>query len=101
MGGQVLVAQHPLSASPQYYAECHGVIYVIDSTDEERLSESKRAFGGYSLARAGRVLGNGQVQSAHPVCLELALAGRQAHARQMGPWPRVSMHTSREGGRPR
>ncbi|XP_073744471.1 ADP-ribosylation factor-related protein 1 isoform X2 [Callorhinus ursinus] len=27
-----------------YYAECHGVIYVIDSTDEERLSESKRAF---------------------------------------------------------
>ncbi|XP_012583625.1 PREDICTED: ADP-ribosylation factor-related protein 1 [Condylura cristata] len=26
------------------YAECHGVIYVIDSTDEERLSESKRAF---------------------------------------------------------
>ena len=32
----------------QYYAECHGVIYVIDSTDEERLSESKQAFGGYS-----------------------------------------------------
>lgn len=29
----------------QYYAESHGVIYVIDSTDEERLSESKRAFG--------------------------------------------------------
>ncbi|OBS60782.1 hypothetical protein A6R68_08093, partial [Neotoma lepida] len=27
-----------------YYAECHGVIYVIDSTDEERLSESKEAF---------------------------------------------------------
>lgn len=31
----------------QYYAESHGVIYVIDSTDEERLSESKRAFGEY------------------------------------------------------
>ncbi|EPY87792.1 ADP-ribosylation factor-related protein 1 [Camelus ferus] len=28
----------------KYYAECHGVIYVIDSTDEERLSESKHAF---------------------------------------------------------
>uniref|UniRef100_A0AC11BK48 ADP ribosylation factor related protein 1 n=1 Tax=Ovis aries TaxID=9940 RepID=A0AC11BK48_SHEEP len=28
----------------KYYAECHGVIYVIDSTDEERLSESKQAF---------------------------------------------------------
>ncbi|XP_063028498.1 ADP-ribosylation factor-related protein 1 isoform X2 [Melospiza melodia melodia] len=28
----------------KYYAESHGVIYVIDSTDEERLSESKRAF---------------------------------------------------------
>lgn len=39
----------PLSVPPQYYAECHGVIYVIDSTDEERLSESKRAFGGCSL----------------------------------------------------
>ncbi|KAM9056722.1 ADP-ribosylation factor-related protein 1 isoform 1-T1 [Megaptera novaeangliae] len=34
----------PRSAPAQYYAECHGVIYVIDSTDEERLSESKRAF---------------------------------------------------------
>lgn len=33
--------------SLQYYAESHGVIYVIDSTDEERLSESKRAFGEY------------------------------------------------------
>ncbi|XP_037357268.1 ADP-ribosylation factor-related protein 1 isoform X2 [Talpa occidentalis] len=31
----------------KYYAECHGVIYVIDSTDEERLSESKRAFDGH------------------------------------------------------
>uniref|UniRef100_A0A9J7YJL6 ADP-ribosylation factor-related protein 1 n=4 Tax=Cyprinus carpio TaxID=7962 RepID=A0A9J7YJL6_CYPCA len=28
----------------KYYAESHGVIYVIDSTDEERLSESKNAF---------------------------------------------------------
>ncbi|EGW01068.1 ADP-ribosylation factor-related protein 1 [Cricetulus griseus] len=28
----------------KYYAEGHGVIYVIDSTDEERLSESKEAF---------------------------------------------------------
>ncbi|RLV98894.1 hypothetical protein DV515_00010504 [Chloebia gouldiae] len=35
----------PISVfSFQYYAESHGVIYVIDSTDEERLSESKRAF---------------------------------------------------------
>lgn len=33
----------------QYYAESHGVIYVIDSTDEERLSESKRAFGEYAV----------------------------------------------------
>lgn len=31
----------------QYYAESHGVIYVIDSTDEERLSESKEAFGQF------------------------------------------------------
>nr|XP_044604756.1 ADP-ribosylation factor-related protein 1 isoform X1 [Equus asinus]XP_044604757.1 ADP-ribosylation factor-related protein 1 isoform X1 [Equus asinus] len=34
----------PLWWIGRYYAECHGVIYVIDSTDEERLSESKQAF---------------------------------------------------------
>lgn len=34
-----------LFVSIQYYAESHGIIYVIDSTDEERLSESKEAFG--------------------------------------------------------
>ncbi|XP_040494544.1 ADP-ribosylation factor-related protein 1 isoform X1 [Ursus maritimus] len=34
----------PPAVASRYYAECHGVIYVIDSTDEERLSESKRAF---------------------------------------------------------
>jgi len=28
----------------KYYAECHGVIYVIDSSDSERLHESARAF---------------------------------------------------------
>ncbi|XP_034442755.1 ADP-ribosylation factor-related protein 1 isoform X2 [Hippoglossus hippoglossus] len=28
----------------KYYAESHGIIYVIDSTDEERLTESKEAF---------------------------------------------------------
>ncbi|XP_015267712.1 PREDICTED: ADP-ribosylation factor-related protein 1 [Gekko japonicus] len=28
----------------KYYAESHGIIYIIDSTDEERLSESKWAF---------------------------------------------------------
>lgn len=33
--------------NPQYYAESHGVIYVIDSTDEERLAESKEAFGEF------------------------------------------------------
>lgn len=34
----------------QYYAESHGVIYVIDSTDEERLGESKNAFGEFCSA---------------------------------------------------
>uniref|UniRef100_H2ZXT4 ARF related protein 1 n=1 Tax=Latimeria chalumnae TaxID=7897 RepID=H2ZXT4_LATCH len=28
----------------KYYAESHGVIYVIDSIDEARISESKKAF---------------------------------------------------------
>ncbi|XP_043335933.1 ADP-ribosylation factor-related protein 1 isoform X3 [Cervus elaphus] len=35
-----------------YYAECHGVIYVIDSTDEERLSESKQAFEKMVISEA-------------------------------------------------
>lgn len=55
-----------LLAPPQYYAECHGVIYVIDSTDEDRLSESKRAFGEYSLLG----LGNAKAKAC-PSCLEL------------------------------
>lgn len=52
-------------ALTQYYAECHGVIYVIDSTDEERLSESKQAFGGYSPRRAGGLL----MSSPHIPCV--------------------------------
>ncbi|XP_023601290.1 ADP-ribosylation factor-related protein 1 isoform X2 [Myotis lucifugus] len=36
----------------QYYAECHGVIYVIDSTDEDRLSESKQAFEKMVMSEA-------------------------------------------------
>lgn len=63
------MAQHPISAPLQYYAECHGVIYVIDSTDEERLSESKQAFGGCGLARAGRGLGEMAGSSLHISCV--------------------------------
>ncbi|XP_034808006.2 ADP-ribosylation factor-related protein 1 isoform X4 [Pan paniscus] len=46
----------------KYYAECHGVIYVIDSTDEERLAESKQAFEGGDQRGAVRCprLGAGQ-----------------------------------------
>lgn len=29
----------------QYYAECHAVIYVVDSADRERMGESKDVFG--------------------------------------------------------
>ncbi len=31
--------------SLQYYSESHGIIYVIDSHDRERIEESKEAFG--------------------------------------------------------
>ena len=31
----------------QYYAESHGLIYVVDSSDKERLTESRLAFGKY------------------------------------------------------
>lgn len=33
----------------QYYAECHAVIYIVDSSDRERVSESKETFGQFSL----------------------------------------------------
>ncbi|KAK7827978.1 hypothetical protein U0070_013604 [Myodes glareolus] len=36
----------------KYYAKCHGIIYVIDSTDGERLSESKEAFEKVVLSEA-------------------------------------------------
>ena len=28
----------------KYYAECHGVIYTVDSNDRERVEESKKSF---------------------------------------------------------
>lgn len=31
----------------KYYAESHGVIYLIDSADKERLQESKQAYGTF------------------------------------------------------
>nr|KAF6329569.1 ADP ribosylation factor related protein 1 [Myotis myotis] len=40
------------NAGKTYYAECHGVIYVIDSTDEDRLSESKQAFEKMVMSEA-------------------------------------------------
>lgn len=35
----------PYCSSPQYYAECHAIIYMVDSADRERMEESKEAFG--------------------------------------------------------
>jgi len=31
--------------SVQYYAESHAIIYVVDSSDGDRIEESKQAFG--------------------------------------------------------
>ena len=39
----------------QYYAECHAVIYVVDSADRERMDESKEVFGE-SRHRTGHVV---------------------------------------------
>ena len=33
----------------QYYAESHAVIYVIDSSDHQRIDESKQAFGKFNI----------------------------------------------------
>lgn len=29
----------------QYYAESHAVIYIVDSSDRDRIPDSKEAFG--------------------------------------------------------
>ena len=33
----------------QYYAESHALIFVVDSSDRERIDESKEAFSKYTL----------------------------------------------------
>jgi ADP-ribosylation factor related protein 1 len=33
----------------KYYAECHGVIYTVDSNDRERVEESKKSFDQVKL----------------------------------------------------
>ncbi|KAL0841799.1 hypothetical protein ABMA28_014052 [Loxostege sticticalis] len=40
LGGQ----QELQSLWDKYYAECHAVIYIVDSSDRERVSESKETF---------------------------------------------------------
>lgn len=32
----------------KYYSECHGIIYVIDSSDIARMDDSRAAFGMHS-----------------------------------------------------
>lgn len=40
----------------QYYAECHAVIYIVDSSDRERVSESKETFGKYAKTNTDKCL---------------------------------------------
>jgi len=44
LGGQ----QELQSLWDKYYQESHGVIYVIDSNDRDRMDESKLIFGKYA-----------------------------------------------------
>jgi ADP-ribosylation factor related protein 1 len=59
LGGQ----RELMSIWENYYAECHGIIFVIDSTDKERLANVRDAFGKLSA------IGSCQHQSNHPCCL--------------------------------
>jgi len=68
LGGQVELQ----SLWDKYYSECHGVIYVIDSYDRERIEESKEAFD--------RMIRNEQLTSV-PL---LVLANKQDLADCMG-----------------
>jgi hypothetical protein len=33
----------------QYYAESHAIIYIVDSSDRDRIDESKETFGLWPL----------------------------------------------------
>ncbi|XP_040131525.1 ADP-ribosylation factor-related protein 1 isoform X7 [Ictidomys tridecemlineatus] len=76
----------------KYYAECHGVIYVIDSTDEERLSESKQAFGCRVQGAACRTLSRegggkrGAGRCPHPGVGQQAGCGAKECARASSGW---------------
>lgn len=37
----------------KYYAECHAVCFVIDSTDEDRLEECWKVFGEFQTLALG------------------------------------------------
>lgn len=47
------LALSALPCSLQYYKEVHGVIYAIDSTDRDRLRDSKDAFGPFAEPPSG------------------------------------------------
>ncbi len=32
-----------------YYTECHGIVFMVDSTDRDRMSEVQQVFGWFSL----------------------------------------------------
>lgn len=32
----------------RYYSECHGIVFVVDSTDSKRLQECRDTFGNIS-----------------------------------------------------
>ena len=59
-----LGGQHELQPLwKQYYAECHGIMFVVDSTDHARLDECRKIFGSFSsflfllVARLGSMAG--------------------------------------------
>ena len=44
MDGMSIVDMTLCSIQPQYYSDCHGVIYVVDSCDADNLSVSSETF---------------------------------------------------------
>ncbi|XP_075757078.1 ADP-ribosylation factor-related protein 1 isoform X2 [Pelodiscus sinensis] len=73
----------------KYYAESHGIIYVIDSTDEERLSESKRAFEKVVISEA--LEGVPILVLANKQDVEISLQLHQMH-KQPSVWGPIDKH---------
>lgn len=69
LGGQ----QDLQSIWERYYPECHGIVFVVDSTDSKRLEECRDTFGKYDMHVIVLLLTRGDVS----ICIERIITNDQ------------------------